>query len=513
MNLERLSIALRPRNSWEAIDLGIRFAVRHARPLYAAWLLVTVPSMLVLFLVCHYWLDNLGWLYLFLWWLKPAFDRVAVHVISHAVFGDVPGVRSTLRALPPLLLKTRLLAGLTWERFSPTRSLTLPVDVLEGLRASACRQRKSLIRRRVAGAAFWQGFIFQSILEPVLWLSCLSLTFWLVPNEMWPTFSRISDYFSQPPTWFAVLLYIPLLTISLLLEPLYVAGGFMLYIKRRTDLEAWDLELQLRRLDHAHHTEKTGILRARLLTLVACIMLAFSLTVAPHPAWANPTGPREQAVHRAHDEIKTILQDPRFGKPEPGHELRWHSTQSSPETSGSLPDWVRDLLRQLGETAEAIGNLLASLGRVAGWLLLLAVVITALYLIGRFGGFRHGPGRNAPPAELAGFDIRPQSLPADVALAALQQLREGNSRAALSLLFRGALSHLAHQRNVPFMHGDTEGDCLLRVRQSAPERTAYLARLLGCWQRLAYAHQSITEAEIQALCADWQSEFGGMTHA
>ena len=38
----------------------------------------------------------------------------------------------------------------------------------------------------------------------------------------------------------------------LLIEPLYVAGGFALYLKRRSDLEAWDVEMQLRRLADEH---------------------------------------------------------------------------------------------------------------------------------------------------------------------------------------------------------------------------------------------------------------------
>ncbi len=48
MELERLSVTLRPRNTWEAIDLGVRFAMHHARPLYAAWFAVVLPVALLL---------------------------------------------------------------------------------------------------------------------------------------------------------------------------------------------------------------------------------------------------------------------------------------------------------------------------------------------------------------------------------------------------------------------------------------------------------------------------------
>lgn len=35
--------------------------------------------------------------------------------------------------------------------------------------------------------------------------------------------------------------------VILLLEPFYVAAGFAMYLNRRTELEAWDVEQELRR--------------------------------------------------------------------------------------------------------------------------------------------------------------------------------------------------------------------------------------------------------------------------
>ena len=44
-------------------------------------------------------------------------------------------------------------------------------------------------------------------------------------------------------------LYLPALygCVILLLEPFYVAAGFAMYLNRRTELEAWDVEQELRR--------------------------------------------------------------------------------------------------------------------------------------------------------------------------------------------------------------------------------------------------------------------------
>ena len=121
--------------------------------------------------------------------------------------------------------------------------------------------------------------------------------------------------------------------------------------------------------------------------------------------------------------------------------------------------------------------------------------------------------RATPPAELAGFDIRPQSLPTDVAAAALALVQSGHTREAMSLLFRGALSVLAHRDHVPFTRGDTEGDCLDRVRQHANARFVVLARLLGKWQELAYAHRILAASEVEALCAEWPRHFATLPEA
>ena len=95
MQLDRLAIALRPRSAWESVDLGVGMLREWWRPLYASFAAVYVPVAAA----CLWagWSAGKPWLALaLLWWLKPLFDRVALHVASRAVFGDVLGVRATL---------------------------------------------------------------------------------------------------------------------------------------------------------------------------------------------------------------------------------------------------------------------------------------------------------------------------------------------------------------------------------------------------------------------------------
>ena len=156
MQLDALSAVLRPRQHWEAIDLGFTMVQRWLWPVYRAWFALLLPLFLVLNLACWQqpWLAAL-----LLWWLKPLLDRIPLYVLSHALFGNVPTLRATLRALPRLLWR-QWLPALTWLRLDPARSFHLPVLQLEGLRGRERRARPGhgkprtahpLSRRRYAG--------------------------------------------------------------------------------------------------------------------------------------------------------------------------------------------------------------------------------------------------------------------------------------------------------------------------------------------------------------------------
>ncbi|MDB5802530.1 MAG: hypothetical protein JWL63_3469 [Rhodocyclales bacterium] len=543
MELERLSIELRPRNAWEALDLGVRLTMRHARAIYASWLAVTLPCALLIIGILGIAMRHPGWAVLLMWWLRPAFDRIVLHVISHAVFDAVPSVRSTLRALPRLLAPRNLFGALTWRRIGLQRSLRMPVEALEGLHGAAARQRRTLISRRVSGAATWQCIAWQT-LESILTLSLFALCVLLVPNEImeqvgWDTLMSQQDNV-RVVGQLAMILYV---ACHLALEPMYVAGGFMLYLKRRNDLEAWDVELQLRRVAHSHAAARAGaallsMLFAFCVVTAAAIALPGRATAAeidppfagqeadaseplvtpgdevPQPA-AKPLDPAQRrAITNAPDVLKQIMQRPEFGKDEKHSVLRWRRDDSADDKPWNFPDWLKDWLLAFSKLLHGFGKILGTLGRVGGWLLIACLALAAVYVILRYSrGWKRVARRTAPPAELAGFDIRPQSLPADVAAAARQLLHDGRTREAMSLLFRGALSVLAYRDHVPFTRGDTEGDCLDRVRQHANARFVYLARLLGKWQELAYAHRILAVADVETLCSEWPRHFSTPTEA
>ena len=144
MQTERVAIALRPRQGWEALDLGFAMVRAWWRPLFGAWLLVVLPcaALIHLLLYDHLWLALLAF-----WWLKPLYDRVALSVLSDSLFGDVPTVRQTLARLPGRL-RGGLAPSLLWLRFSPLRALQLPVLQLEGQRGAGRRRRTRVLAGR-----------------------------------------------------------------------------------------------------------------------------------------------------------------------------------------------------------------------------------------------------------------------------------------------------------------------------------------------------------------------------
>ncbi|MCL1825158.1 MAG: hypothetical protein FWG26_04320 [Betaproteobacteria bacterium] len=247
MRPDALTVKIRARAHWEAVDLGLALVQKYWRNLYAAWLVVILP---VVFLELLLYLNrNGGGRYdlLLLWWLKPLYDRVILHVLSRAVFGETVDWRGTLRAIPGLLWHSGLFRALTWGRFTPRRSFKLPIWQLEGVTGQVRSKRLSALKGRGAIRLIFVCSIF----EMILLFGMLGLLFMMLPPEFIPTHpDSILDFLTdnKASSWFeAIYGFCYLLAVSII-EPFYVAAGFMLYLNQRTELEGWDIELGFRTL-------------------------------------------------------------------------------------------------------------------------------------------------------------------------------------------------------------------------------------------------------------------------
>lgn len=292
MRLTDASVAIRPRSAWEALDLGILLAHRHARLLMGSWALLTLPLFAVLSLLL--WQHPTLAILIF-WWLKPAFERLPLYILSHALFGDTPTLRQALRAYPALLRK-QLPASLLWRRFSPTRSFDLPVLQLEGLAGEPRSQRLIVLSQRNAGGATWLTVVGVH-LEMALWAGFAMLLYLLIPaqNEIDWNWQSLLDPEAGEWLWLEHLSNLLYVLVLVVWEPIYVACGFTLYLNRRTELEAWDIELVFRRL----RQRLVGSAYVLLLGLTASLAWLPAPSAYAEPAAATSAGEAELPPEQA----------------------------------------------------------------------------------------------------------------------------------------------------------------------------------------------------------------------
>jgi hypothetical protein len=252
---DALTVEIRARTHWEAIDLGLALVQTYWRNLYAAWFTVVLP-IVFLALALPYLSDldgnssgyGIRYSLLLIWWLKPFYDRALLHVLSRAVFGETVTWRGVLRAIPRLLRHSGLFQALTWGRFTPRRSFELPIWQLEGVTGRTRRQRFHALKGH---AAIRLLSTVCGAFEMILLFGALGLLFMMLPSEIAP--ARLDAFFSlfttdKMPTWFEASFCLLYLFIISIVEPFYVAAGFSLYLNRRTELEGWDIELGFRTL-------------------------------------------------------------------------------------------------------------------------------------------------------------------------------------------------------------------------------------------------------------------------
>jgi hypothetical protein len=483
VQLEQIALELRQRSGWEALDLGSAMLRAWSGPVLRAWLAAYLPVAALLFLV----LDP-EWAALALWWLKPAFDRVLLFVYGRAAFGEPPAVRDVYRALPRLLRHSGLLAGLTLRRFDMARSFFLPVAQLEGLRGKAARERRRVLGARTRGHAVWLTLVLANV-SAVLGFSIVLLADWLSPVDTPGLFDWSAWLHDEADPWMLLLLNAAFMTADTLVEPLYVACGFGLYLNRRTELEGWDIELAFRRM------------AARLRPLAAAVLVA-ALLAAGLSFDAGPAAAAAPAPGAARQAVDAVLADAVFGREVPDREWRYRA-EPEQDQPRQFPAWAAWLA--------SVADWLAASLRLLVYGLLAVAAGVGLFLLYRHRSLLRGARRDRgrPPESLFGLDLRPDSLPDDIAAAARAELAAGRAVAALSLLYRGALVALIHRDGVELGAGDTEADCEARARGRIGAPAFEVFRdLVAAWRAAAYGHFPPETARLLRLCEAWERHFG-----
>jgi hypothetical protein len=240
VRIDSLQLRMRPRSPYEAADLGLRFGQHHWRSLHACNALAAVPVLAL----CVASFEIASWLPLTLIFLvKPWIDRTSLFVLSRAAFGQQTRL-SDLWAARREVWWSQLVLTLTLRRLSPWRAYTQPIYQLEGLSARARRQRRLQICKGYRGPAMLVTSVF-ALAETLFVIGLVSLVLWLTPTDraasgLWESIDDFSGFAATIlPTLYAL--------VVLFLEPFFVATGFAMYLNRRAELEAWDIEQELRR--------------------------------------------------------------------------------------------------------------------------------------------------------------------------------------------------------------------------------------------------------------------------
>ncbi len=489
MEIDRLSATIRRRSPWEGIDLGFAMARRWFLPLWSLWWATALPVTVVAVALLH---DHPTLATFVVWWLKPLYEPLLLVWLSRRLFGEPLRFGASLRAwrevLPP-----RLLPNLLWRRFSPNRSFFMPVSHLEGLKGKARHKRLGVLSRNHS-AGSWLTVVGAHI-EAILNLSFLAVVLFLVPQELLPD-DLWQLFMEEDPriNWLTNAFW--LLAISLM-APFYVAGGFGLYLARRTALEAWDIELAFRRMQPRFK----GVRRA-----AAAVVGALAIALAGVPAeraFAAADPAESLSAERARVLIEEVLAHEDFGQRK--RVTRWEyvggGEDEAKEPQGRPRD--RQWVSWLAQTLE-----------IALWLggaALLVWAVTRLLQVVKWLPAPPGrpAGRGGAPTVLFGLAVTPESLPEDIAATVQGMVAAGQLRPAMGLLYRATLAHLIHDRHLRIPDSATEGECRRMVQRTCPaEEAAFFGRLTRTWAGTAYGHRLPQAQEVTVLCQRWQGLYG-----
>lgn len=526
MQLDKLQLDLRPRPNAQALDLGLVLLRSHLPDIYKAWLALWLP--LVALCSGLAWLSpqHSGMWWLLAWWLRPLLERAPLYILSRQVFGETVSWQDALRAWPQQLRGGWFRLLTWWRPCVPGRGLYQAIWQLEGARGAVAAERRKVIGgNKTARSAFWFGTMcahFELILQ--IGLIAFIGIFLSHENAINP-FAYLLDNSKQVSLLTVAAMFTAYAFAVGIIGPIYTACCFTLYLNRRATLEAWDIEIMLRQIAPPAGNKPRASTPVLILPLALAVALA--LCQPPHaeagqaalpctpPKWiatqmenqAKSHGPDQDAEQaRLRREVADLFAS---------EDLRGYVCEKSWERKKN-PDQVEPQPLHSPSSKLPETDLSVAAKTIKALLIAAAIVLTAWLLYryrDKLPGFTRAPAPRRA-TEIRGLDIRPETLPDDVAAAIRKLWEQGQRRAALALLYRATLSRLVHEDGLPLTHGATEGDCLRLAKQAHAERKLNAAKLrlatiaTELWQNGAYGNRWPNGEAVAAHCAQWQAHFG-----
>lgn len=499
MQLDKIAAEVRPRNPWQALDLGFAMTRTWAKPLWRCWFLLSLPLAILLALS----IDIIGYgAIILLFWLSPIVERSLLYILSQALFSEQVSLANACRQA--WQQPQQILASLLWRRFSTTRAFDLPVVLLENLSGRTRSQRLSLLHRQDSAAASGLTLVCW-MMEVFVACGLMVLAFFYIPpamrdgifSDLLNTDSNmlsaiINALINGDPKLLTAIFVVYYLGLSLI-RPYYVAAGFALYLNRRTHLEAWDIQIAFKRLEHRSRINKNAI-SIMLLTFVCQL-----IPMADSVSYANTIDQSENGQSKI--DIESVMDGDAFHHVETLKQLRLKNPTKQDKNNQKSAPWLSNLLNSIANSVEL-------LLWVAAALLLLLIVYRYRAWLQEFVSQLSVQKPTSTVNVFMGMDIRQQSLPVDPAASALVFCQNQDYRSALSLLYRASLSRLVGQHQLDLINSSTEQECLSAVQALQQQHLFnYFEQLTHYWQRMAYGHLKPNLQTATALCHEWTATF------
>jgi len=457
-------VNIRRKNFQEAADSGLllwRENFVYFLPLY------TIPLWICAF-ASRFFLPEkfqmFSWL--IIWYFKPFFDRIIVHIISIRFFERDAGFKRLFKGLWKTLF--RGLAGdLLWRRFSPLRSAMMPVRVLEKNLKSG---KSTLMRKKhLKNGGMDYGFLLS------IWGLCLEFALLLGEFIFFNAINELMlngniDTFDFPVI--EIYLFAAWCFNLMIIETIYVCMGFSLYINSRIAVEGWDLELIFK--DFA---EK---FRDNIKTAAVIILLAASLFL---PSFSYS---EELKGDYPYEELQKILEDPDFGGKKDSWGIRLKNELDRDDDSKINYDKLWALLKKLREFfASGLRVILVCI---------IVVLIIVLIIYTRKIKFRKTEKYDVPSVNTLKTKIMED--PKTLLDKAINYNAQGNIRLAWGYCIAAAIQSWQLYRGIVFPSDATETDCSKIINMKAadassnmcsPNEACVFDKVIKNWIYFAYA--------------------------
>lgn len=479
MELNQLIFQTKLRSSWQVYDLTLLVLRQFGVKVFFIWAALALPIAAVTAVLFSPAVA--GYI---IWWLKPVFERPLLHYYSRAIFAEPVTVKQSLLSLRGINWRDWLRI-LTWHRLRWRRAYLAPVDQLEQLSGARRQQReRTLLSFSQDQQGFWLMFCVH--LESLLVLVAVSMLWTMVPQGWSPHWTLI---FEQSPVWLAgVLLSLYLIAMGLV-APLFTLGGFLLYLNRRIELEAWDLELAFKTLLKRIRPALSGI-------LLVCL-LALNVDT---PVYANEQHPSQSeaesdhftaAQHEIAAQVTQIYQREQLIE----SKTSWQVKPEQDDTT-EVPRFWLGLLTWLGKSIAYLA-----------WAAVIGVTVVLLFWLYRNASklklqqrADDHPHSTAMPLFFA--DIAQQASAEQLLQLATQYLDSGEYRRALACMLRAAIILVQNKFNVVLSANMTEQECLSALQQQLPAQYGDMFQLLfKNWITSAWAHQSVVSSDLTNILA------------